>query len=94
MQSKREGEHMKATNPQTTLPELLKKGFQSCFDMLNENLPPMKEIVIFPSSLTPQYSYIQYLLEDPLNDLPSVLKSNFYDTKIGYTTNPHLYVLF
>lgn len=94
IQSKREGEQTPIVNTVKPIPELLRKGFQSCFDTLNENLPPMKEIVIFPASLTPQYSYIQQLLDDPYNDLPANLKINFYDTKIGYTTKPDLYAIY
>ncbi|XP_043460845.1 TATA box-binding protein-associated factor RNA polymerase I subunit B [Leptopilina heterotoma] len=90
IQSKREGEQTPIVNTVKPIPELLRKGFQSCFDTLNENLPPMKEIAIFPASLTPQYSYIQQLLDDPYNDLPAILKINFYDTKVGYTTKPDL----
>ena len=51
---------------------------------------PVKEIEIFPPSLTPQKSYIEHILKDPLNDLPDILKRNFFETKVGYTTKPEL----
>ncbi|XP_033207178.1 TATA box-binding protein-associated factor RNA polymerase I subunit B [Belonocnema kinseyi] len=90
MQSKKEGEPPRITDYKHRIPELLSSGFQSCFDALNENIPPVDEITIFPPSLTPQFSYIQHLMTDPLNDLPDILRVNFFDTKVGYTTKPEL----
>lgn len=63
-------------------------ALHQCLDKLNTNLMPMKEMEIFPPSLTPSSSYINQLLCNEKYILPTVLEDNYFETKIGYMTRP------
>lgn len=56
---------------------------------LSSNDGPLKAIDIFPPSLTPLHSYLQCLLDQPIYDIPLVMREDFFLTKVGYLTKPH-----
>lgn len=64
------------------------ESLHQCLDKLSTNLMPMKEMEIFPPSLTPSHSYIDQLLNNSRYVLPSILCKKFSDLKIGYMTRP------
>ncbi|XP_031774027.1 LOW QUALITY PROTEIN: TATA box-binding protein-associated factor RNA polymerase I subunit B [Apis florea] len=68
------------------LPEELINGMKKHITSLNINDLSPKTVDIFPPSLTPLYSYLQYLLDNPLYDIPNILKNDFFLTKVGYMT--------
>lgn len=87
MKSKRDDSNEKESRG-NGINENLISTFHQCVDKLGTNLMPLKEMEIFPPSLTPLQSYISLLLENSRYDLPSVLCKNFSDAKIGYMTRP------
>ncbi|XP_043265740.1 TATA box-binding protein-associated factor RNA polymerase I subunit B [Colletes gigas] len=70
------------------LPEELVEAMTKYITNLSINDLPPKAIDIFPASLTPLHSYLQFILDDPLSDFPSVVRNDFYLTKVGYMTKP------
>lgn len=73
-------------NTKHFLPEELINGMRKHITSLNINDLLPKTVDIFPPSLTPLYSYLQCLLDDPLNDIPNILQKDFFLTKVGYMT--------
>lgn len=65
--------------------ELISAMSKHITDITTNDLSP-KTIVMFPPSLTPLYSYLQHLFDHPYYDIPSVLRNDFYLTKVGYMT--------
>ncbi|CAL7938177.1 unnamed protein product [Xylocopa violacea] len=70
------------------LPEELINAMAKHISSINTNELTTQAIDIFPASLTPLYSYLQYLLDHPLYDIPSIAQSDFALTKVGYLTRP------
>lgn len=73
-------------NSKHFLPEELINGMKKHITSLNINDLLPKTVDIFPPSLTPLYSYLQCLLDNPLNDIPNILQNDFFLTKVGYMT--------
>ncbi|XP_053999517.1 TATA box-binding protein-associated factor RNA polymerase I subunit B isoform X1 [Hylaeus anthracinus] len=75
-------------NSKHFLPEPLVNAMTTYISNLNVNDFPPKAIDVFPPSLTPLHSYLQHLLDHPLYDIPSVVRNDFFLTKVGYMTKP------
>ncbi|XP_078032989.1 TATA box-binding protein-associated factor RNA polymerase I subunit B [Augochlora pura] len=75
-------------NSKHCLSEELTQAMTKYICNLNSNDDTPKAIDIFPPSLTPLHSYLQHLLDNPLYDIPAVFRSDFFLTKVGYTTKP------
>nr|XP_031847498.1 TATA box-binding protein-associated factor RNA polymerase I subunit B [Nomia melanderi]XP_031847499.1 TATA box-binding protein-associated factor RNA polymerase I subunit B [Nomia melanderi] len=70
------------------LPEELIHAMKRYIINLSSNDGPLKAMDIFPPSLTPLHSYLQFLLDQPSYDIPLVMRENFFLTKVGYLTKP------
>ncbi|XP_016845489.1 TATA box-binding protein-associated factor RNA polymerase I subunit B [Nasonia vitripennis] len=88
MKSKRDAESPEITNFKHVLSQNLVDAMYQCIDRLNDNSVPLKEMEMFSPSFTPFRSYITQLLDNPHYDMPSTLRTNFYESKIGYVTKP------
>ncbi|XP_033324904.2 TATA box-binding protein-associated factor RNA polymerase I subunit B [Megalopta genalis] len=75
-------------NSKHCLSEELVQAMTKYIANLSSNDDTPKAIDIFPPSLTPLHSYLQYLLDNPLYDIPAVFRNDFFLTKVGYMTKP------
>ena len=73
-------------NSKYYLPEEIISAMAKHITSLNINDSPLQAIDIFPPSLTPLHSYLEHLLNHPFYDIPSILRNNFFFTKVGYMT--------
>ncbi|XP_015177405.1 PREDICTED: TATA box-binding protein-associated factor RNA polymerase I subunit B [Polistes dominula] len=86
--SKKERENPEIINYKHLLPRDLSDAMKRCFEKLNQNnKPESDDVILFYPSLTPFYSYLQQLWENSSNDIPDILRSDFYETKVGYMTH-------
>ncbi|XP_015597205.1 TATA box-binding protein-associated factor RNA polymerase I subunit B [Cephus cinctus] len=90
MQSKKERDDTEEPKPKVAMPQELSNAMSQCIGKLNENSLPLNAGETFAPSLTPQYSYLEQLLENSDRDIPNLLRSNFAETKIAYTTKPEM----
>ncbi|OAD56528.1 hypothetical protein WN48_03215 [Eufriesea mexicana] len=75
-------------NSKHLLPEeLINAMAKHITELISDDLSS-RTIDIFPPSLTPLYSYLQHLFDHPYYDIPSILRNDFYLTKVGYMTKP------
>ncbi|KAG7191118.1 hypothetical protein KM043_007150 [Ampulex compressa] len=86
--SKGEREEPEKIKDKHLMPWDLANTMKKCIYNLSEDDPPLQEMDIFPASLTPLSSYLQWLLDNPLHDLPSIVRTDFFSTKVGYMTKP------
>ncbi|XP_014600234.1 PREDICTED: TATA box-binding protein-associated factor RNA polymerase I subunit B [Polistes canadensis] len=87
IKSKKDGENPEINNYKHLLPRDLTDAMKRCFEKLNQDNKPSEDVTIFNPSLTPLYSYLQQLWENSSNKIPDILKTDFYETKVGYMTN-------
>lgn len=78
------------TTRKNLLPRDLVHAMKQCITNINYIDLPLNEVNVFAPTLTPYHSYLQQLMENPLEDLPSILRSDFFSAKIGYMTKPEL----
>lgn len=88
--SKTEREQVEITTYKHLIPRELVHAMKQCITNIKDIDLPLDEVNIFAPSLTPHTSYLQQLLENPQYDLPSILRNDFYTTKIEYMTKPEL----
>lgn len=74
------------------VPDLIKSfpvytSYNMWLEQMSCKLPPKVEET-FPPSCTPMQSYLQQILSNPSYTLPDILRVNFMDTKVGFTTKP------
>ena len=74
-------------NSKSSISQNLVQAMINSIEKLNLNTTPLKEMEIFPPSLTPFISYISQLLKNENYKMPSILRSNFFDFKVGYMTH-------
>ena len=86
--SKSDRKQPEAKNPKHFLPEELVTAMTRYIADLSVNDLPSKTIEIFPPSLTPLHSYLQYLLDHPLHEIPGIMRNDFFLSKVGYMTKP------
>ncbi|KAK2584219.1 hypothetical protein KPH14_006637 [Odynerus spinipes] len=86
IQSKRDGEP-EITNYKHLLPRDLANAMKQCIENLNQDNISSEEVRVFAPSLTPFHSYLQQILDDSTDQLPDILRTDFYVTKVGYMTN-------
>lgn len=72
------------------IPRELVYAMKQCVTNVNYIDLPLNEVIEFSSTLTPNYSYLQQLLEHPLYDLPSMLRNDFSSAKSGHLTKSEL----
>ncbi|XP_043500870.1 TATA box-binding protein-associated factor RNA polymerase I subunit B isoform X2 [Polistes fuscatus] len=87
IKSKKDGENPEIINYKHLLPRDLSDAMKRCFEKLNQDNKPSEDVTIFNPSLTPLYSYLQQLWENSSNKIPDILKTDFYETKVGYMTH-------
>jgi len=90
MQSKGDREEIQITTRKHLIPRELVHAMKQCISNIDYIDLPLNEVNEFSPSLTPHHSYLQQLLDNPLCDLPNILRNNFSYTKIGYMTKPDL----
>ncbi|XP_029157155.1 LOW QUALITY PROTEIN: TATA box-binding protein-associated factor RNA polymerase I subunit B [Nylanderia fulva] len=86
IESKIDREEPEITTYKHLIPRELVNAMKQCMTNINYANLPIDEVNEFPPSLTAHHSYLQQLLEHPLYDLPSILRNDFFSTKIGYMT--------
>ncbi|XP_012250900.2 TATA box-binding protein-associated factor RNA polymerase I subunit B isoform X1 [Athalia rosae] len=86
--SKRE-EKIEARSSKNTIPILLAGIMEQCASTLVDSNQHPEHIEIFSPSLSPQQSYLEQLLENPLYDLPHILWTNFGETEVYYSIEPN-----
>lgn len=85
---KTDREQPEITTHKHVIPRELVHAMKQCITNINYIDLPLDEVNMFAPSLTPHRSYLQQLLEHPQYDFPSILRNDFYSTKIGYMTKP------
>ncbi|XP_011331057.2 TATA box-binding protein-associated factor RNA polymerase I subunit B [Ooceraea biroi] len=91
MRSKSDREEPEITTGHKHLiPRELVHAMKHCVTNIDYIDVPLNDVNEFSPSLTPHHSYLQQLLEHPSWDLPSILRNDFFSTKIGYMTKPDL----
>lgn len=90
IESKIDREEPEITTHKHLIPRELVNAMKQCITNINDINLPIDEVSEFAPSLTAHHSYLQQLLEHPLYDLPSVLRNDFFPTKIGYMTKLEL----
>lgn len=86
--SRRE-EKAEIINYKNAIPRNLTNAMERCVTMLGEKSKNSEDVKIFSPSLTPQYSYLEQLLEHPMYDLPDILRYNYSEAKVYYLTKPN-----
>lgn len=86
--SKADRDEPEVTTHKHLIPRDLVHAMKQCITNVPYIDLPLNEVNVFAPTLTPHHSYLRQLLEHPLQDLPSVLRSSFSSTKVGYMTKP------
>ena len=85
MKSRRDAEPPEITGQKHVMPHHIVDALAQTMDRINYNTIPMSEMKEFSPSLTPLRFYIDEL--DAENyEMPSLMRTNFEETKIGYIT--------
>ncbi|KAJ8684128.1 hypothetical protein QAD02_019920 [Eretmocerus hayati] len=92
MKSKSDAEPPEITSRKHMLSENLVNAMSQCIQNLNDSSIPLKEMEVFPPSLIPCRSYVTQLADNPRFEIPSILMTNFNETKVGYMTKPDLLI--
>ncbi|KZC10524.1 hypothetical protein WN55_01961, partial [Dufourea novaeangliae] len=90
--SKTDNKEPDPKNTKYRFPEEIVDAMTKYITSLRSNDVPPETGDIFPPSLTPLHSYLQHLLDNPLSDIPSVARKDFFLTKVGYMTKPHILI--
>lgn len=84
----RRGDKPEIRNYKNAIPRQLTNAMEQCISMLGESYLSSDNVEIFSPSLTPQYSYLMQLLENPMYDLPDILRNDFSKATLCYSTEP------
>ncbi|XP_014221898.1 uncharacterized protein LOC106649137 [Trichogramma pretiosum] len=70
------------------IPTEILSSMRKCIQSLDDQGIPLRHSEQFPPTFTPFKTYISELLENPSYELPYLLNTRFWETKVGYLTKP------